>query len=137
MSALPLASDDWPSRLRRSGPISQFPARRVVSSCCLLLLGRARPSSVLFSESMGCDTVFALPATLSTASSLDSTPTNGRRITLQPNLSVATCPTLYMRRLAPHSTLACPRHHTSSSHQEIHCIPRWLHAMDVYVPRSI
>ena len=36
---------------------------------------------------MACVTVFALPATLSTASSLDSTPTNGRRITLRPNLS--------------------------------------------------
>ena len=66
---------------------------------------------------MGCDTVFALPATLSTASSLDSTPTNGRRITLQPNLLVATRPALYMRRLAPHSTLARPQHHASSSHR--------------------
>ena len=30
-----------------------------------------------------------------------------------------------MRILAPHSTLACPRHHRSNSHQEVHCIPRW------------
>ena len=52
-------------------------------------------------------------------------PTNGRRFTLQPNLSVATRPTLNMRILAPHSTLVCPRHHTSNSHQEEHCIPRW------------
>ena len=36
----------------------------------------ARPSSVLFSGRMGCDAVFALPATVSTATSLDSTPTD-------------------------------------------------------------
>ena len=90
-----------------------------------LLSPPARPNSVEFSGRMGCDTVFALPATLSTASSLDSTPTNGRRITLQPNLLVATRPALYIRRLAPHSTLACPQHHASNSHRETHSIPRW------------
>ena len=62
-------------------------------------------------------TVFALLATLSTASSSDTTPTNRRRITLQPTLSVATRRTMHMRRLAPHSTLACPKHHPSNSHQ--------------------
>ena len=51
--------------------------------------------------------------------------TNGRRITLQPNLSVATRPTLYIGRLAPHSTLACPKHHASRSHRGIQCIRRW------------
>ena len=102
-----------------------------VSSCCLLLLA----SSVLFSGRVVCDTVFALPATLSTAFSLDGTPTNARRITLQPILSVATRPTLYMRRLAPHSTLAFPKHHASSSHREIHCLylaGKLAHVMDVY-----
>ena len=47
----------------------------------LLLLGRA-----LFSREGWVAIVFALPATLSTASSLDSSPRNGRRITLQPKL---------------------------------------------------
>ena len=61
-----------------------------------LLSRLARSSSVLFSGRMGCHTVFALPAVPSTASSLDSTPTNGQRITLQPNLSATTRPTLYM-----------------------------------------
>ena len=122
-----------------SGALDQFlsPPHVVSYSAVVLLLGRAL---FVFSGRMGCDTVFALPATLSTASSLDSTPTNGRRITLQPNLSVATRPTLYRRRLAPHSTLACPKHHASSSHQEIHCRPRWLtasrHGCFCRVPRS-
>ena len=50
-------------------------------------------------------------------------------------MSVATHLILYLRRLTPHSTLACPKHHASSSHQEIHCIPRWQTAsvMDVHV----
>ena len=52
---------------------------QVVSSCCLLLL------------------VFALVLQK-----------NGRRITLQPKLPVATRPTMYMKRLAQHSTLARP-----------------------------
>ena len=87
-------------------------------------------------EGMGCDTVFELPATLSTASSLDSAPTNGRRITLQPNLSVATRPTLYMRRLAPHSTLACPKNirRPVRIRKYIACLAgKLLHVMDVYV----
>ena len=63
------------------------------TSCCFLL-GRALLCS---RERWAAITIFALPATLSTASSLD-----GRRTTLQPNLSVVTCPTLYRRRLAPH-----------------------------------
>ena len=50
---------------------------------------------------------------------------NGRRIALQPNLSVGKRPTRYMRRLAPLSTLARPQHHASSSHREIHCTLRW------------
>ena len=45
------------------------------------------------------------------------------------------------RTTAPHSTLGCPRHHTSKSHQEIHCIPRWQiaarHGCVCRVPRSI
>ena len=87
--------------------VVSYPA--VVTSCStefFFCLGR-----------MGCDTVFALPATLSTSSSLDSNPTNGRRINLQPILLVATRPTLYMKRLAPHSTLDCPQPHASSSHR--------------------
>ena len=58
--------------------VVSYPA--VVSSCSAELcfvLGR-----------IGCDTVFALPATLSTASSLDSTPTNGRRISRQTSHTV-------------------------------------------------
>ena len=98
-----------------SGALDQFLTTRT-SYRIQLLSPSARPSSV-FSGRMGCDTVFALPATLSTASSLESTPTNGRRITLQQNMSVATRPTLSVRRLAPRSTLACPKHHVSSSHQ--------------------
>ena len=54
---------------------------------------------------MGCDTVFALPATL------DNTPTD---VVSLPNLSVATRLTLYLKRLAPHLTLACPKLHASS-----------------------
>ena len=75
-----------------SGALDQFlsPARRIVSSC-----SSYSPSS-LFPGRMGCDTVFAFPATLSTPSSLDSTPTNGRHFTLQPNLSAATRLTLYI-----------------------------------------
>ena len=53
----------------------------------------------------------------------------------------ATRPTLYMRRLAPLSTLARAQHHASSSHRGIHCTPRWQtasrHGCLCRVPRSI
>ena len=49
MSAPPLARDDWPSRLRRSGPISSVPR----TSYRIQPLSPARPSSVLFLERDG------------------------------------------------------------------------------------
>ena len=51
-------------------------------------------------------------------------------------MPVARRPTLCMKRLAPHSTLACPKHHASSSRREIHCTPRWQTATR-RVPRSL
>ena len=86
---------------------------------------------------MGCDTVFAHPCN-SDQGHLHWTvlQQTGRRITLQPNLSVATRPTLYMRRLAPHSTLTCPRHHRVPIRigKHIACLAgKPLHVMDVSV----
>ena len=58
MSAPPLARDDWPSKLRRSGPNSVSRTSYRIQ----LLVPPAWRSSVWFSGRMGCDTVFPLPA---------------------------------------------------------------------------
>ena len=118
------------------GPISQFPARRVVSGCCLFLLGRA-----LFCSRKGWAAIpsFALLATLSTGVFIGHFPTNGRRVTLQPNLSVATRPTLYMRILAPHSNtgLSETSHVQFASRSTLHTsLAKLLHVMGCFMSCS-
>ena len=94
-----------------SGALDQFLSSSHVASYSAVV-HFARPSSFLFSGKMGCDTVFAHLA--SQHIGFIGHYSNRRCITLQPNMSVATRLTLYLRRVAPPSTLACPELDASS-----------------------
>ena len=70
--------------------------------CIQLLSPFCSAEPLSFSGRMGCDAVFALPATLGTPTALHSVPIDDVSLSVSKRLS------LYIRMLVPRSTLACP-----------------------------